>query len=146
LGNTVEGSRLARTEIDQEGEGDTPIVALRLSFEVAYWTQVPELPYPSAQLANQAPSTQRPAPALVLADLVAWAREHVAYGGTLTPDVIAGWQAHLDATYWQVPTQVLGSWSPEIGANHEPQYADVEQVKGEVDVSGLPGIPIPEVK
>lgn len=39
LGLLVEGTRLSRTEIDQGGEGDTPILAARLSFEVRYWTQ-----------------------------------------------------------------------------------------------------------
>ena len=35
----VEGTRLTRTEVDQGGEGDTPILAARLSFEVSYWTK-----------------------------------------------------------------------------------------------------------
>lgn len=39
LGLLVEGTRLTRTEVDQGGEGDTPILAARLSFEVSYWTQ-----------------------------------------------------------------------------------------------------------
>jgi len=39
LGLLVEGTRLTRTEVDQGGEGDTPILAVRLSFEVSYWTQ-----------------------------------------------------------------------------------------------------------
>ena len=39
LGLMVEGTRLTRTEIDQGGEGDTPILAVRLSFEVCYWTK-----------------------------------------------------------------------------------------------------------
>lgn len=142
LGNTVEGSRLTRTEIDQEGEGDTPIVALRMAFEVVYWTQTPDLPLTHPLR----PGVPLPAPTPTLADLVAWARDHVAGGGTLTPDVIAGWQAHLDASYWPAPTQALGSWAPEIGLPHEPRYQALDTVKGDVDVSSLPGIPIPEVK
>ena len=39
LGLQVEGTRLTRTEIDQGGEGDTPILAVRLTFEVRYWTK-----------------------------------------------------------------------------------------------------------
>ena len=39
LGLLVEGTRLTRTEVDQGGEGDTPVLAVRLSFEVCYWTQ-----------------------------------------------------------------------------------------------------------
>ena len=39
LGLLVEGTRLTRTEVDQGGEGDTPILAARLSFEVSYWTR-----------------------------------------------------------------------------------------------------------
>lgn len=39
LGLLVEGTRLTRTEVDQGGEGDTPILAARLSFEVSYWTK-----------------------------------------------------------------------------------------------------------
>jgi len=38
LGLLVEGTRLTRTEVDQGGEGDTPVLAARLSFEVSYWT------------------------------------------------------------------------------------------------------------
>ena len=32
-------TRLTRTEVDQGGEGDTPVLAARLSFEVSYWTK-----------------------------------------------------------------------------------------------------------
>lgn len=39
LGGRVEGSRLVRTEIEQDGDGETPLCACRLSFEIAYWTQ-----------------------------------------------------------------------------------------------------------
>lgn len=39
LGLLVEGTRLTRTEVDQAGEGDTPVLAARLSFEVSYWTK-----------------------------------------------------------------------------------------------------------
>ena len=38
LGLLVEGTRLTRTEVDQGGEGDTPVLAARLSFEISYWT------------------------------------------------------------------------------------------------------------
>lgn len=39
LGLLVEGTRLTRTEVDQGGDGDTPVLAVRLSFEVSYWTR-----------------------------------------------------------------------------------------------------------
>ena len=39
LGLMVEGTRLTRTEVDQGGEGDTPVLAVRLMFEISYWTQ-----------------------------------------------------------------------------------------------------------
>jgi hypothetical protein len=39
LGLLIEGMRLTRTEVDQGGEGDTPVLAARLSFEVSYWTK-----------------------------------------------------------------------------------------------------------
>ena len=39
LGLLVEGTRLTRTEVDQGGEGDTSVLAVRLSFEVSYWTK-----------------------------------------------------------------------------------------------------------
>ena len=39
LGLLVEGTRLTRTEVDQVGEGDTPVLAARLSFDVSYWTK-----------------------------------------------------------------------------------------------------------
>jgi len=39
LGRMVEGTRLTRTEVDQGGEGDTPVLAVRLTFEISYWTQ-----------------------------------------------------------------------------------------------------------
>ena len=44
LGLLVEGTRLTRTEVDQGGEGDTPVLAARLSFEVSYWTRLVETP------------------------------------------------------------------------------------------------------
>lgn len=44
LGLLVEGTRLTGTEIDQGGEGDTPVLAARLSFEVSYWTRPVETP------------------------------------------------------------------------------------------------------
>ncbi len=44
LGLLVEGTRLTRTEVDQGGEGDTPVLAARLSFEVSYWTRPLETP------------------------------------------------------------------------------------------------------
>lgn len=46
LGLLVEGTRLRRTEIDQGADGDTPVLAARLSFEVSYWTRPAELPEP----------------------------------------------------------------------------------------------------
>lgn len=39
LGLLVEGTRLTRTEVDQGGDGDTPVLAARLSFEINYWTR-----------------------------------------------------------------------------------------------------------
>ena len=42
LGMMVEGTRLTRTEVDQGGEGDTPVLGVRLSFEISYWTQPSE--------------------------------------------------------------------------------------------------------
>lgn len=44
LGLLVEGTRLTRTEVDQGGEGDTPVLAARLSFEVSYWTRPVQTP------------------------------------------------------------------------------------------------------
>ena len=44
LGLLVEGTRLTCTEVDQGGEGDTPVLAARLSFEVRYWTRPLETP------------------------------------------------------------------------------------------------------
>ena len=44
LGLLVEGTQLTRTEVDQDGEGDTPVLAARLSFEVSYWTRPVETP------------------------------------------------------------------------------------------------------
>lgn len=70
LGLLVEGTRLTRTEIDQGGEGDTPLLAARLSFEVSYWTK---------------------------------------------PMIDDG----------VLPLQVLVSWVPEIGNDHERSYAPV---------------------
>ena len=70
LGLLVEGTRLTRTEVDQGGEGDTPVLAVRLSFEVSYWTKP------------------------VIDDGV-------------------------------LPLQVLVSWVPEIGPDHEHRYQPV---------------------
>jgi hypothetical protein len=44
LGLLVEGTRLTRTEVDQDGDGDTPVLAARMTFEVAYWTKPVTLP------------------------------------------------------------------------------------------------------
>ncbi|MCX8017228.1 MAG: hypothetical protein N2690_04930 [Rhodocyclaceae bacterium] len=38
LGGRVEGLRILRAEIEQDGEGETPLVACRLAVEVVYWT------------------------------------------------------------------------------------------------------------
>lgn len=38
-GLLVEGTRLTRTEVDQGGEGETPVLAARLTFEISYWTK-----------------------------------------------------------------------------------------------------------
>ena len=70
LGLLVEGTRLTRTEVDQGGDGDTPVLAARLSFEVSYWTR---------------------------------------------PVVDEG----------ELPLQVLVSWVPEIGPDHEHRYQPV---------------------
>jgi hypothetical protein len=58
LGLLVDGTRLTRTEVDQGGEGDTPILAARLSFEVSYWTrplETPEAALPLQVLYSWAP-------------------------------------------------------------------------------------------
>ena len=58
LGLLVEGTRLTRTEVDQGGEGDTPVLAVRLSFEVSYWTQpvaAPERQLPLQVLVSWVP-------------------------------------------------------------------------------------------
>ena len=39
LGLLVEGTRLTRTEIDHDGDGETPVLAARMTFEVSYWTR-----------------------------------------------------------------------------------------------------------
>lgn len=39
LGLLVQGTRLTRTEVDHDGDGDTPVLAARMTFEVSYWTQ-----------------------------------------------------------------------------------------------------------
>jgi len=71
LGLLVEGTRLTRTEVDQGGDGETPVLAARMSFEVSYWTQP------------------------------------------------------IEASEEQLPLQVLVSWVPEIGNDHEHSYAPV---------------------
>jgi hypothetical protein len=38
LERLVESMRLVRTEIDVDGDGDTPIVVARLGYDVVYWT------------------------------------------------------------------------------------------------------------
>ena len=38
LERLVESMRLLRTDIDVDGDGDTPIVVARLGYEVVYWT------------------------------------------------------------------------------------------------------------
>ena len=152
LGNTVERIRHTGTEIDQDGEGDTPILAARLMFEVSYWTQVADLPpvpvppnlSPGEDGSSPLPSMQPPlttqidTPSLSLEDVVFWAKEHVEQGGTLTPDVIAGWQEHLDEQLWKRPTEVLGSWAPKIGIPYEPDYQDIELIKGSAKVEDIP--------
>jgi hypothetical protein len=39
LGLLVQGTRLTRTEVDHDGDGDTPVLAARMTFEVSYWTK-----------------------------------------------------------------------------------------------------------
>lgn len=38
LGGLLEGSRLMRTEMEMDGDGETPIFACRLLIEAVYWT------------------------------------------------------------------------------------------------------------
>lgn len=38
LGGCAEGLRIRATSIEQDGEGETPILAARLTVEVVYWT------------------------------------------------------------------------------------------------------------
>lgn len=44
LGLLVQGTRLTRTEVDHDGDGDTPVLAARMTFEVSYWTKPMEVP------------------------------------------------------------------------------------------------------
>jgi len=67
LGQMVQDTRLTRTEVDQDGDGDTPLLAVRLSYDVGYWT------------------------------------------GPAQDDGV-------------LPLQVLVSWVPETGADHEHSY------------------------
>jgi len=63
LGHLVEGLRHTRTEIDQDGEGETPILAARLLFEVRYWTrpiEAPDAPLPLQVLVGQVPKIGTP--------------------------------------------------------------------------------------
>ena len=63
LGRLVEGTRLMRTEVDQDGDGDTPVLAVRLAFEVSYWThpqQLDDVPLPLQVLASWSPRIGMP--------------------------------------------------------------------------------------
>jgi hypothetical protein len=40
LGNMVEGIRLTRTEIEHDPDGEVPVTAARMSYEIMYWTQL----------------------------------------------------------------------------------------------------------
>ena len=58
LGLLVEGMRLTRTETDQDGDGDTVYLAVRLLWEVSYWTrpaEEQELPIPWQVFAGHVP-------------------------------------------------------------------------------------------
>lgn len=58
LGNSIEGMRLTRTETDQDGDGDTVYLAVRLMWEVSYWTrpaEPQELPIPWQVFAGHVP-------------------------------------------------------------------------------------------
>ncbi|MEA1052358.1 hypothetical protein U5801_21485 [Lamprobacter modestohalophilus] len=58
LGLLVEGLRLTRTETDQDGDGDAVYLAVRLLWEVSYWTrpaEPDELPMPWQVFAGHVP-------------------------------------------------------------------------------------------
>lgn len=63
LGLLVEGTRLTRTEVDHDGDGDTPVLAARMTFEVSYWTKpvdVPDGQLPLQVLASTVPEIGTP--------------------------------------------------------------------------------------
>lgn len=62
LGDLVEGLRIVSTEVEQDGDSDTPVLAARLTVEVIYWTawQTPdEGTRPSLVLFSIAPQIGR---------------------------------------------------------------------------------------
>lgn len=142
LAQCVEALRLTNTEVDFDSDGDTPVMAVRLSFEVRYWTSF----VPSSEAIYHGSSAE------LLAD-----RDWV-------NGVIAGIEdVHFKARiqqYWQnyqqwqvlndqkeviegqlldalshrlaqhQPTQVLASFLPDIGIPNEPKYQPMRDDDG----------------
>ncbi len=142
LAQCVEALRLTNTEVDFDSDGDTPVMAVRLSFEVRYWTSF----VPSSETIYHGSSAE------LLAD-----RDWVNAVLARIEDVhlkVRLQQHWQDYQQWQVlnaqkdviegqlldalstrlaqtqPTQVLGSFSPDIGIPNEPKYQPMRDDDG----------------
>lgn len=142
LSHAVETIRLTSTDVEFDSEGDTPVMAVRLSVEVRYWTSF-------------VPSSD----AIYHGNAAALLTDHDAVNAVLARIEDVHLKARLqqhwqDYQQWQVlnaqkdvmeyqlldalstrlaqtqPTQVLASFSPDIGIPHEPKYQPMKDDDG----------------
>ncbi|HQT03402.1 MAG TPA: hypothetical protein PLU46_00280 [Thiotrichales bacterium] len=142
LSHLIEAIRLTNTDVEFDSEGDTPVMAVRLNFEVRYWSSDPR---PSDAIYHGKPEQ-------VLAD-----RDRVNGMIAIIEQVDTKaraqklWQDYqqlqqlndqkewienqlIDAlsvgfTHAQ-PVRVLASWSPDIGIPNEPKYQPMREDDG----------------
>ncbi len=108
LGGLVEGARLKRVDTEIDGDGEMPLVGVRLKFEVSYWTRPL---YLFAESEEQQVVVRPPAPV-----------EGQILG--MTP----GYGEEPEPV---TPSNVLASFEPEIGPDHEQDYRPVDEVLNE---------------
>jgi hypothetical protein len=142
LYQSVEAIRLTNTEVDFDSDGDTPVIAVRLNFEVRYWTSFKD----DSEDIYHGSSTD------FLADYD-WVNGVIAKieDENLRAQIQQYWQKYQqwqalntqkEVIEWQLlnflsnrltqnqPTQVLASFSPDIGIPNKPKYRPIGEDDG----------------
>jgi hypothetical protein len=108
LGELVEGSKLKSVDTEVDGDGEVPLVGVRLSFEVSYWTRPL---YLFAENAEQQVVVRPPVP--------------------VEGQILGMTPGFGEKSEPAPPTDVLASFEPETGPDHEQDYKPVDEVLDE---------------